>query len=85
MRQCGIFLADKSGGGQTFFAFLIATLSLLLGEVSLIPKLILAFKISVVATVPFSLYMCVKVSIENCDIISYHKRLRAWLLFLINS
>lgn len=37
--------SDKSGGGQTFFAFLIAALSLLL----------------VVATVPFSLYMCVKV------------------------
>ena len=33
IRECvhALFTADKSGGGQTFFAFLIAALSLLLG------------------------------------------------------
>ena len=34
IRECvhALFTADKSGGGQTFFAFLIAALSLLLGN-----------------------------------------------------
>ena len=59
------FSADKSGGGQTFFAFLIAALSLLLGKLTLISLVIQFSPFSVVATVPFSLYMCVKVIIRN--------------------
>ena len=57
--------AGEAGGGHTICALLIAALSLLLGGPQIVnPHFAADFLIlinSVFATVPFSLYMCVKV------------------------